>query len=522
VKRLNKISVLLALLLIGCSNNIQNESTGKDFLPENVSLNELSKYSVIYPLEIDFWSGLGPSINASLTKVIEDFGDLYPNIKVNLESRAGQIEESVLLSIPSDTYPNLVTVFPEHLTSFMKSDIVYALDPYLENEIYGFDLTTFDSELLAVNQRFYNNSLGNPYTFGLPFLSRSQVMYANDDFLKFAQSLDDKLVVPKTWNGLEEFGEGILDIMNNTPDKDGDLGLYGKKVIYSNLLNQYLIIKQEKPLPENYDLVINFESVTVDNFKILSLNSYADLFYLILKQQNIDFIQGDWESLKPKLSINNQSVVDTLSFFKNLMTKDIIDDAADSGLPIYLSDDKFFKTQSILHLNISGNDWLSRQIQFNASAHPIPYYTESNKVTLQRTFSVALLKDENPDKVLASYLLAKHLVTHTTSTQIAIEHFGEPVTFDGLNSTEYQSFLNQLDSRADKITQESLKINKDVYIHDEPWHKIASYPYSRRSNFIGELEWIFYYLVYGVNENPLTNEEVILYISNKLSDYFTV
>jgi hypothetical protein len=96
------------------------------------------------------------------------------------------------------------------------------------------------------------------------------------------------------------------------------------------------------------------------------------------------------------------------------------------------------------------------------------------------------------------------------------------VTFDGLNSTEYQSFLNQLDSRADKITQESLKINKDVYIHDEPWHKIASYPYSRRSNFIGELEWIFYYLVYGVNENPLTNEEVILYISNKLSDYFTV
>jgi ABC-type glycerol-3-phosphate transport system substrate-binding protein len=204
VKRLNKISVLLALLLIGCSNNIQNESTGKDFLPENVSLNELSKYSVIYPLEIDFWSGLGPSINASLTKVIEDFGDLYPNIKVNLESRAGQIEESVLLSIPSDTYPNLVTVFPEHLTSFMKSDIVYALDPYLENEIYGFDLTTFDSELLAVNQRFYNNSLGNPYTFGLPFLARSQVMYANDDFLKFAQSLDDKLVVPKTWNGLEE------------------------------------------------------------------------------------------------------------------------------------------------------------------------------------------------------------------------------------------------------------------------------------------------------------------------------
>lgn len=147
-------------------------------------------------VEINFYHTMGKNLQEVFDMYLEDFNDIYPNIKVKQTSIGAynDVRDQMTTELSSKRRDgaNIAYCYPDHVAMYNKAKAVVVLDNLINDHNLGFS----DEELNDFIDAYYEEgkSFGDGKMYSLPFSKSSEVLYYNKTFLDA-----HNLQVPTHW-----------------------------------------------------------------------------------------------------------------------------------------------------------------------------------------------------------------------------------------------------------------------------------------------------------------------------------
>lgn len=348
------------------------------------------------PVEITFYSTMGDNLQKVFNVYLEEFQELYPNITVNHEQPGSydDVRDQIKTELSNGLHPNLAYCYPDHVALYNKARGVIALDELIEDKEYG--LTKEQQADFIEGYWNEGKQFGDGKMYTLPFSKSTEVLYYNKTFFDA-----NNIAVPKTWDEMEEVCAKILTI-----DKDCyPLG-------YDSEANWFITMAQQ----------YGAEYTTAEGEK--------EDHFLFNNEKNRAFV-SEFKSWYDKGYFTTQNIYG--SYTSGLF----VEDAA--------------KTNS--YMSIGSSAGASHQaptadsdgnFPFEVGIASIPQVDPANGKVISQGPSVCIFNDEDPQKVMASWLLLKFLTTSVEfQAQFSIESGYVPVLKSVGENAIYKDFLNK-------------------------------------------------------------------------------
>lgn len=212
--------LMTGMLLCGCHGS---SKTSAFAIPESFDENT--------PVEITFWAKNDTNKNQTdvYKKAIEDFEKLYPNItvKMKLYTDYGKIYNDVITNIATDTTPNVVITYPDHIASYLQgSNTVVALDELMADPSYGLggsELKFDGPDQGEVVEAFLEEGKIGGTQYALPFMRSTEALYINKTLVeKLGYTIPDVV----TWDWIWEVAEAAT-----AKNPDGTFAVNNQKVL---------------------------------------------------------------------------------------------------------------------------------------------------------------------------------------------------------------------------------------------------------------------------------------------------
>ncbi len=325
-------------------------------------------------VEIKFYHTMGADLRGVLTNYIEQFNQLYPNIKV-VEDSIGKYEDvrdQIGTELQGDDRPNLAYCYPDHVALFNQSKAVLPLNDFLVDGAYkDMTITRKDGtvEPMCFTQEqtdaFIEGYYKEGYMFDdgtkmytLPFSKSTEVLFYNKTFF---DNNKDKITVPKTW---EEMGEVCKKIKEIDP-----------------------------------------------NCTPLGYDSEANWFITMCEQYGSPYTSSNGEKFLFDNAKNREFVEMLLGWYKQgYFTTQEINKTYTSNL--------FTEKKSYMCIGSSAGaknqspGRVDDVYAFEVGITSIPQVDPSNPKVISQGPSICIFKQDDPQEVLASWLLAKFLTTN--------------------------------------------------------------------------------------------------------------
>jgi len=361
--------------------------------------------------EISFWA----KNDSNLTQVdvykqaIEDFQQIYPNIKVNLKlyNDYGKIYNDVITNIPTHTTPNVCITYPDHIATYLTGEgTMVPLDDLLIDEKFGlggsqvqFDAPTFDE---LVPEFLSECVIGGQY-YAVPYMRSTEACYVNKTFVeKLGYTVPDVL----TWDFVWEVSDAAAK-----KDADGNFLINGQKVM------------------------IPFLYKSTDNMMIQ-----------MLKQKDAGYSSAAGEVL-----LFNDTTQELLSAIAQHTGTGAFSTFKINGYPA-----NFLNAGQCIFAvdSTAGATWMGcnaplmdipdeKLVQFETVVKPIPQFDPSNPQMISQGPSMCLFNKEDPQEVLASWLFAQFMLTNSVQIAYAQTEGYVPVTTKAQASAPYQDYLSR-------------------------------------------------------------------------------
>lgn len=374
---------------------------------------------------IVFYHTMGANLRGVLDRAIEDFNELYPNIKI-LHEQVGNYDnlcETIGKEITQGKSPNIAYCYPEHVALYNKVDAVIPLDSLIESTEM---VTSADGRTEALGlskaqirdfvEGFYNQgkTYGDGLMYTLPLSKSTELLYYNKTFFE-----EHGLKVPVTWEEMEAVCERILEIDPQSIP-----------LAYASEANWFITMSQQ--------LGAEYTSAKGDH-------------YLFDNKENQDFVM-DIRKWYQKGYLITQTQYG--AFTSGLFT-------AETG------------TKSYMSIDSSAGATYNRPLRNEDGTYPfevgittIPQYDVSNPKVISQGPSLCIFQKENPQEVLASWLFVKFLTTNIEfQTEFSIASGYMPVLESATEDWQYKELLNSADG-GDRVAALALKValeQKDAY-----------------------------------------------------------
>lgn len=423
--------LLIPLLLVGCNSQKNTDNSGAQKDDSNAIIKK--------DVTIDFLSMTDGNYLATLKSIVNSFMEEEPHVKVNIynplgSGNYGTLERYVVSGFFKEDYPDLVQCYPDNVLKYIAHDKVVKLDSYLNNDTYGIKdqeddyIETFMSEGRAYDKE--------GTTYSLPFCKSTELLYYNEDALvglnlssvdntiNNGQPLDVNYLDSLTW---EEFFGKLCPAI-----KTYNAGLSDENKIYDDSDSSSCILAVDSD----------------ENFFITLAHQYGYGYTSVDENQqgSIDF--GDDNNLKDLMktlkSAKDNKYLQTKGTYKTYI----------SGL---------FTSKKAL-FTISSNAGLSYNIPYGDNAFSvgvahIPYAEGRSYSSINQGPSVCILDHNDNDRVLASFLLWKHLTNESNATKWALSTGYMTIRNSTYSSQEYIDAITISDSStsAEKTEAENFK-----------------------------------------------------------------
>lgn len=369
-----------SLALAGCGGHVQ-----ADFeMPEG-------GFDVTKEVEITFYHTMGQNLRNVLDAVIPKFNKLYPNIKITHRAPGGydELKEQITTELLDNSNPDITYCYPDHVALYNSYDAVQSLNDFLPDGKYADEKVKqvsgtddngdpiYEEVAIGFSQQDIDNFIPSFYQEGsefdegdklycLPWSKSTEVMFYNKTFLD-----EHELEVPQTWDELEKFCEDVKKI---------DKSLY----------------------PFTYD-------------------SEANWFITMCEQLGSDYTSLDI----PHFTFNNETNRNFVKRFAEWYGKGYFTTQIQNG-NTYTSG-LFTDQKSIMCIGSTGGtgyqmDESGEEAPFTVGIAPIPqvkpydsthegYDADYLPRMISQGPSVCIFKNDDPQKVLASWLFAKYFTT---------------------------------------------------------------------------------------------------------------
>lgn len=323
------------------------------------------------PVEITFYSSMGQNLQDIFNVYLEEFNELYPNITVHHESIGGydDVRDQIKIELSTGGGPNIAYCYPDHVALYNKAGRVVTLDNLIESDL---EMTLADGTktILGLTKEqqddfvkgYYDEGrqFGDDAMYTLPFSKSTEVLYYNKTFFD-----ENKLTVPTTWDEMEEVCKKIKEI---NPDS----------------------------IPLGYDSEANW-FITMTEQLDSPYTSASGEHFLFDNETNRNFVKryADW-------------------YDKGYVTTQQLYGGYTSGL--FTS-----TTTQVSYMSIGSSAGATHQLPtpndqgeypFEVGIAPIPQAdAENHPAVISQGPSLVMFKNEDPQKVLASWLLMKYMTT---------------------------------------------------------------------------------------------------------------
>jgi ABC-type glycerol-3-phosphate transport system substrate-binding protein len=368
---------------------------------------------------------MGEANRTLLQKYANSFKLLYPNVNIVIPSGVGNydtLKNNMINAIISDTMPNMVQSYPDHVAEYLNGNAVLSLNPYIYSAAWGLNgpdaLSDIIQSYLQENSQY--NAAGTYYS--LPFNKSTEVMIYNKTAF---DALD--LEEPKTWQdiiaaapALKAYGDAIAEAKVRAANPSmTELQLAPLILAAKNLI-----------IPASYD--------STGNAFITFTRQFGGAYTSI----NFSTFQGQylWNT-----NANTTAAMQFLKDNKQVITLPEYWDQQYASTP-FVNQQTFVTIGSSagVRYNVPAIDPTTSQPLFEIAVGPVPYNGNqpNNKAVIQQGTNIALLKTGTAQDQLASWLFLKHIINTENTTDWAMATGYLPVRTSAYTSATYQTFLN--------------------------------------------------------------------------------
>ena len=357
------VTMLLGIgMMSGCKK--ENAVLAKDF---EIPTNGYDGSNVT----ITFYHTMGEPLRAVLDAFIVEFNKLYPNIKVEHEQVGGyeDVRDQIKTELTVGNQPNIAYCYPDHVALYNVAKAVVTLDDLIASDITvtRADGTTEKLGLTAEQQAdfiegYYNEGkeFGDNKMYTLPFSKSTEVLYYNKTFFE-----EHDLKVPTTWDEMEEVCAEI------------------KKIDATSI-------------PLGYDSESNWFITMCEQYGS-DYTSATGEHYLFDNDTNKAFVKRFREWYQ-KEYVTTQEIYG--AYTSGLFT-------ATTGQRSYMS---IGSSAGAKHQRPSANE--KGEYPFEVGIATIPQVNAADPKVISQGPSLCILKDSNPQEVVASWLFVKFLTTN--------------------------------------------------------------------------------------------------------------
>ena len=400
--------LMLPLLMLSCLTGC-NLSSGSENFSEKASFDVPDEFDTAKKYEINFWAKNDTNMTQVeiYQKAVADFEALYPNIKVNLKlyTDYGRIYQDVITNIATKTTPDVCITYPDHIATYLTGDnIVVPLDQLMADEKYGLSGSEVRFDSVAADEiveKFLIEGQIDGVQYALPFMRSTEACYVNKTYV---EKLGYELPETLTWEFMWEVAEAAM-----AKDSNGNFKVNGKKtlipVIYKSTDNMMIQMLYQKgagySTPEGEMLLFNDETREL----LFDIASHAET--------------GSFSTFKIS------------SYPANFLN---------AGECIFAID------------STAGATWMGAdaplvdipeesRVDFETVVMTIPQYDTENPMMISQGPSLCVFNNEDPQRVIASWLFAQFLLTNDVQIAYSQTEGYAPVTLKAQNSAEYVDYL---------------------------------------------------------------------------------
>ncbi len=379
------VSMLLSLCLFSLTGCKPQKKGSADFvMPEG-------GFDVNKPVTITFYHQMGKALQEILNTAIEDFNKIYPNITVEHKTYGDYdgVRDQIKTEISVGGQPNLAYCYPDHVALYNISGAVQTLDVLIESE-YGFT----DEQIADFIPAYYNEgkAFGDGKMYSLPISKSTEVLYYNKTFFEA-----NNLTVPTTWDEMEELCEKIKGI-------------------------------DPTCIPLGYD-------------------SESNWFITMCEQYGSEYTSSSGENFRFNNETNRNFVKRFREWYeKKLVTTERLSGGYTSAL---FTGENDAGTRCYMCIGSTGGatyqqpNQTNGEFEFEVGIVSIPQVNPSAPKVISQGPSICLFKDEDPQKVLASWLFAKFLTTDVTfQASVSMSNGYAPVIQSVTKNPIYAEFLD--------------------------------------------------------------------------------
>ena len=337
-------------------------------------------FDVNQPVTISCYHTMNQDLRGILDSAIEKFNEMYPNITVEHKQIGDydDVRDQIISEINAGTQPNIAYCYPDHVATFNTSKAVQPLNDFLFDSQYkDMKVTRADGteELLCMTEDEQNTFIERYWDEGwqfddgktmytLPFSKSTEVLYYNVDFFKA-----NNLTVPTTWDEMEQVCARIKEI---TKDEDATQYAFG----YDSEANWFINM---------------CEQTKVSTGKEYYTSSTGEK-YLFDNETTRAFVQRfkEW---------HDKGYFITRALFQDKYTSNLF--KATSGERCYMC----------IGSSAGASNQVPTNKEFEVGIAPIPQLDPDHPKVISQGPSVCIFKDNDPQKVLASWLFVKYLTT---------------------------------------------------------------------------------------------------------------
>ena len=435
--------------------------------------------------DLILWTGFGAAYTQMLNSTLVEPYVAQSGVTIENQSQGSydKLQSNLNNSISTSSYPNFANGYPDHFAGYIKSNIQVPLDDYIDayNKKNNVDLIAdYYPEYMTENTTLKYKEDGTGYIMGLPFNKSTEVMGYNGVFMEYAQSLDNTIKVPETWDEWKVQGPKMLKVMDN---------LYGKHLYGIEDANDpdkhsaFEPVSPDAAPPSGKTLLLDCSTVTKERFRLLSWDSSDNMFITIIRQWGAEYTsytsddakkyQHGWAEFAS--GENRAKTLEAMQFFLDLYNDGIF------GLPGNISDSSYsstaFKANQCM-FTICSSGGLSYNIgTFRFKVAPIPYKDADKKYVISQGTSLGLFDQGTEEQKQKAFDAIVAFTTGDLQGAWAAETGYYPASKSATNSQVYQDLINgtaAADNDSKKAYMESAQLNEKYYMNSESgWIKFV-------------------------------------------------
>lgn len=428
------------------------------------------------PVNITFWHSNGSSIETQLKAYALSFKDKYPNITVDVvkkEQTYSVLKETVVKAAGTNSLPNLVQSYPDHVMEYLSYNALVSVSPYYSHPVHGYS-TTVEKESFADIIASYRTE-NSQYTkdgdfYALPFNKSTEVLAYN-------KTVYDMLVAdgkapakfPSTWQELIALAPAFKAVA----------GQYF--IDNAAFVNQHGTAAQKALFtPENIQLM-------TDKFIPISYDSTDNAFITLTKQWGGAYTGID-ENRNGLILFDNTNTRSMLQFFYD--NKASITVPGNWGDSYSYASDIFKLGFTFVTIGSTGGIRYNSPVPiinpsanidkplFEVATATMPYNVDmpEHKTAIQQGTNISITSAGTEQQKLASWLFLKYLTSYDIQLDFSTKIGYSPVRTSVYQDPKFIQFSKGLDDENKPLKGElflisqalnSAAIQKDTLFFDQ-------------------------------------------------------